>query len=114
MDYTKEQMVDIIKEARLEAYKASDNFFKTKLGGRDQGCCGFAWVEIYGINGNTKLGRAMKSAGLEKSHTGAFRIWNPSGFGCQNINTLEEGAQAAAQVFKKYGFDKAYAGSRLD
>lgn len=114
MDYTKEQIIDIIKEARLEAYKASDNFFKTKLGGRDQGCCGFAWVEIYGIKGNTKLGRAMKAAGIEKSYTGAFRIWNPSGFGCQNIDTLEQGAHAAAQVFKKYGFDKAYAGSRLD
>jgi len=91
MDYTKEQIVDIIKEARLEAYKAADTFFKTKLDGRDQGCCGFAWVEIYGIKGNTKLGRAMKSAGLEKSYTDAFRIWNPSGFGCQNNETLKQG-----------------------
>jgi hypothetical protein len=31
----------------------------------------------------------------------------------QNVDTLEAGAQAAADVFKRYGFT-AYAGSRLD
>jgi hypothetical protein len=31
----------------------------------------------------------------------------------QNIDTLEAGAEAAAKVFEKYGF-QAYAGSRLD
>jgi hypothetical protein len=40
-------------------------------------------------------------------------MWNPSKYGCQNVDTLEAGAQAAADVFKKYGF-RAYAGSRLD
>jgi hypothetical protein len=40
-------------------------------------------------------------------------MWNPSKFGCQNVDTLEEGARAAAAVFKSYGFE-AYAGSRLD
>jgi hypothetical protein len=33
--------------------------------------------------------------------------------GVQNIDTLEAGAEAAARVFEKYGF-QAYAGSRLD
>jgi hypothetical protein len=40
-------------------------------------------------------------------------MWNPSNFGCQNVDTLEKGAEAAAAVFKRYGFE-AYAGSRLD
>jgi hypothetical protein len=40
-------------------------------------------------------------------------MWNPSKFNCQNVDTLEAGADAAAAVFKSYGFT-AYSGSRLD
>ena len=113
MNYTVEQLKDIVAEARAEAYKAADKFFHEKLGGRDQYACGFAWVNLYGIKGNTKIGRALKAAGVRQDYTKAFQIWNPSGFPCQNVDTLEEGARAAAQVFKRYGFE-AYAGSRLD
>jgi hypothetical protein len=113
MNYTKEQIQTIITEAKHEAYLAADEFFKGKLGGRDQMACGFAWVDIFGIKGNTKLGRALKEAGVRKSYSGSFQIWNPAGYACQNIDTLEEGARAAAKVFEKYGF-RAYAGSRLD
>ena len=113
MDYSKEQIQSIIVEAKHEAYLAADKFFKDKLGGKDQFACGFAWVEIFGVKGNTRLGRALKEAGVRKSYAGSFQIWNPSGYGCQNIDTLEEGARAAAKVFEKYGF-RAYAGSRLD
>ena len=108
MEYTVEQVTAIVAEA-----KAADKFFKERLGGRDQYACGFAWVNIYEVKGNTKLGRAFKAAGVRKDYTGALQIWNPAGYGCQNVDTLEEGARAAAEVFKKYGF-KAYAGSRLD
>lgn len=76
--------------------------------------CGFAWVEIFGIKGNTKLGRAMKQAGLEKDYKGAYSIWNPSGLGTQCMSTKEAGAQAAVEVFRKYGFDRCYMGSRAD
>lgn len=113
MNYNADQIKTIVSEAKHEAYLAADQFFKDKLGGRDQYSCGFAWVDIFGIKGNTKLGRALKEAGIRKSYTGSFQIWNPSGYGCQNIDTLEEGARAAAKVFEKYGF-QAYAGSRLD
>lgn len=113
MDYTKEQLVAIVAEAKQAAFVAADKFFKERLGGRDQYACGFAWTNIYGIKGNTKLGRALKAAGVRQDYTKAFQIWNPSGYGCQNVDTLEAGAQAAADVFKKYGFT-AYAGSRLD
>ena len=75
--------------------------------------CGFAWVNIYGIKGNTKLGKRMKAAGFEKDYTGAYSIWNPSGLGTQCMSTKEAGAQAAAKVFKAAGFT-AYAGSRAD
>ena len=63
--------------------------------------------------GNTKLGRAFKAAGVTQDYTRTFSIWNPSKYPTQNIDTLEAGARAAADVFKRYGFT-AYAGSRLD
>ena len=118
MELTVTQIQQAVREAKEAAYEAADNYFKTKLGGVDQYSCGFAWVNIYKhndvqIKGNTKLGRAMKAAGIHQDYTKAFQIWNPSGYGCQNVDTLEAGARAAADVFKKYGFT-AYAGSRLD
>ena len=113
MNYTKEQIVAIVAEAQTEARVAADKFFQEKLGGVDQYSCGFAWVDIFGIKGNTKLGRTLKEAGIRKSYTGSFQIWNPAEMGVQKIDTLEAGAEAAAQVFERYGF-RAYAGSRLD
>ena len=117
-ELTVAQIQAAVREAKEAAFEAADTFFKEKLGGRDQYACGFAWVNIWEFNGkpikgNTKVGRAMKAAGIRQDYTKAFQIWNPSGYGCQNVDTLEAGAQAAADVFKKYGFT-AYAGSRLD
>ena len=110
---TVEQVPNIIEEAKAEAFTAADKFFREKLGGQDQYACGFAWVNIYGVKMNTKIGKAFKEAGLRKDYSGGICMWNPSKYGCQNVDTLEAGAQAAADVFKKYGF-RAYAGSRLD
>jgi hypothetical protein len=113
MNFTKDQVEAIVTEAKGAAYEAAMEFFYDKLGGRDQFACGFAWVNIYGIKGNTKLGKTLKEAGVRQDYTKAFQIWNPSGMGVQNVDTLEAGARAAAEVFKRYGFE-AYAGSRLD
>ena len=55
----------------------------------------------------------LKAAGLRKDFSRTFTLWNPAGYGCQNVDTLEEGADAAAAVFVKHGF-QAYAASRLD
>lgn len=112
-NYTTEQMISIVAEAKEAAFLAADKFFKERLGGRDQYACGFAWVNIYGIKGNTKMGKVLKAAGVRQDYTKAFQIWNPSGYGCQNVDTLEAGARAAAEVFQQRGFE-AYAGSRLD
>ena len=114
LNYTVEQVKDIVAEAKAEARKAADAFFQTRLNGQDQYACGFAWVDIYGIKGNTKMGKILKAAGIERSDwKKCYSIWNPSEHGCQNIDTKEAGAYAAAKVFEKYGFT-AYAGSRLD
>ena len=113
IDYTAEKVSNIVTEAKQAAEQAARTFFQEKLGGRDQFACGFAWVDIYGVKGNTRMGKAFKAAGIRKSYTGSYQIWNPAGLGVQNIDTLEAGAEAAAKVFERYGF-KAYAGSRLD
>ena len=105
--------ISIVAEAKAEARKAADEYFQTKLNGQDQYACGFAWVNIFGVKGNTKLGKAFKAAGINKNYSGAYSIWNPAGVGVQNIDTLEAGAEAAAKVFEKHGF-RAYACSRLD
>jgi len=107
------QVNNIVNEAKQAAREAAEQYFQEKLGGIDQYSCGFAWVDIYGVKGNTRLGKAFKAAGVRKSYTGSYQIWNPAGLGVQNIDTLEAGAEAAAKVFEKYGF-RAYAGSRLD
>ena len=107
------QVNTIVNEAKQAAREAAEKFFQEKLGGVDQYSCGFAWVDIYGVKGNTRLGKAFKAAGIRKNYNGAYSIWNPAGLGVQNIDTLEAGAEAAARVFEKYGF-RAYAGSRLD
>mgnify|MGYP003350468303 CR=1 FL=1 len=73
----------------------------------------FAWVNIYGIKGNTKLGKMLKQAGIRQDYTRTFQIWNPAKYHCQNVDTLYVGAEAYAKVLQSYGFE-AYAGSRLD
>jgi len=113
MNYTQEQVNDIVTEAKTAARSAATKFFQEQLGGRDQMACGFAWTDIHGVKGNTKIGKMLKAAGVRQSYTRTFQIWNPAEFPCQNIDTLEEGARAAAEVFQRYGFE-AYAGSRLD
>jgi hypothetical protein len=79
MNYNVDQIKTIIAEARHEAYLAADQFFKDKLGGKDQYSCGFAWVDIFGIKGNTKLGKAFKEAGVRKSYLVATK------FGIQRV-----------------------------
>ena len=110
---TPEQIPQIVREAREAGYQAAMKFFREKLKGQDQMCCGFAWVDIFGVKGNTKLGRALAAEGVRRSYSGSLQLWNPSAMMVQNVDTLEEGARAAAAVFKRYGFE-AYAGSRLD
>ncbi len=114
MDYTKEQVISIVSEAQEQARLAATDYFHEQLGSRDQMMCGFAWVEIRGVRGNTKLGKALKSAGFSKSYTGGLQLWNPSGLNVQNVDCKEAGAEAAARFLRDQLGVEAYAGSRLD
>jgi hypothetical protein len=118
MSYTVSELKAIITEAQEAAYAAADAFENKYFPDGGWGACGFAWVNIYRhndvqIKGNTKIGRALKQAGVTQDWTRVFSIWNPSKYPTQNIDTLEAGARAAAKVLERYGFT-AYAGSRLD
>ena len=109
-DYTVEDLQTIKAAALQHARDAAEASIEQH---GELGYCGFAWVNIYGIKGNTKLGKRMKAAGFDKDYTGAYSIWNPSGLGTQCMYTKEKGAEACAAVFKAAGFT-AYAGSRAD
>jgi len=115
MQYTVDQVQAIVAEAKSAAHTRAIEYISKHLNGEDNFPCGFAWVEIYGIKGNTKLGRTLKAAGIDQNTWGSrcFRIWNPSAVNYQNVDCKEAGAQAAADILKKYGFE-AYASSRLD
>lgn len=108
-----DQIKVILAEAQAKAKEATAKYYNTVLNGKDQYPCGFAWVNIY-VKGNTKLGRALKEAGIKRSdYEKAFQLYNPSGHPCQNMDAKEAGAIAAANVFTAHGF-KAYAASRMD
>jgi hypothetical protein len=103
---------DALNEAGIQARTAAKDFF-LKHGDRD--ACGFAWVNVWGVRSNSKLGKALQAAGFRKDYTGSLQLWNPSKAGTQSLNVLEAGAEAYAQVLRdKLGLDKVYAGSRMD
>jgi len=117
--YDADAIRNILAEAKQAAKVAAQAFlddWRAKTGGNEYGepmYCGFASTKIYGVRGNTKLGKAFKAAGIEKDYSGAYSIWNPSGHPGQSMDAKEVGAQACAQVFKNYGF-RAYMDSRAD
>ena len=117
--YDAQAIRSIVAEAKRAAAQGAYAWvedWKAKTGGNEYGepmYCGFASTKIYGVKGNTKLGKAFKAAGIEKDYSGAYSIWNPSGHGGQSMDVKEVGAQACAEVFKQYGFT-AYMDSRAD
>jgi hypothetical protein len=103
---------DALNEAGIQARTAA-KAFHAQHGDRD--ACGFAWVNVWGVRSNSKLGKALQAAGFRKDYTGSLQLWNPSKFPSQSISILEAGAEAYAEVLrKKLGLEKVYAGSRLD
>ena len=110
--FNTEAVQDALNEAGIQARTAAKAFL-AKHGDRD--ACGFAWVDVYGVRSNSKLGKVLQSAGFRKSYTGSLQLWNPSQAGVQSVSVLEAGAEAYAKVLKdKLGLEKVYAGSRLD
>ena len=98
--------------AELEARKAAKAFYDAH-GDRD--ACGFAWVNVYDVRSNSRLGKTLATFGFSKSYTGGLQLWNPSKAGTQSISILEAGAEAYAKVLtEQLGLEQVYAGSRMD
>jgi len=114
--YTVEDFKVIFAKAQARAVAASEQMYN-KFGTDMIGACGFAWVDILNadgtkIKGNTKLGKKLKAAGVDRNWQGVYSQWC-NWYGGQNIDIKEAGAREFARVLEGYGF-KAYAGSRLD
>ncbi len=108
---TPEAVQSACQEASIQARSAAQAFH-AKHGDRD--ACGFAWVNIWGVRSNSRLGKTLQTFGFRKSYDGSLQLWNPSGAATQSISILEAGAEAYAKVITDKLGVKAYAGSRLD
>ena len=108
-----EQLVqDACNEAAMAARTAAKQTYQA-LGG-DKGACGFAWVNVWGVRSNSKLGNALKAAGFRKDYKPkCLSMWNPGELPVQNIDIKEAGADAMATYLRSLGLN-AYSGSRLD
>jgi len=115
--YTNEELDYILEEAFNSAKNAANKLaseFIEKYGAIEVGSCGFAWVNVYDLRGNTKVAKYLYSKGMGDSWTkGVKQFWNPCQCPVQNVDIKEAGAEAFASVLCKYNFN-AYAGSRLD
>jgi hypothetical protein len=110
--FNAEAVQDALNEAGIQARTAAKAFYD-QHGDRD--ACGFAWVNVYGVRSNSRLGKTLISFGFRKDYTGSLQLWNPSKAGVQSISILEAGAEAYAKVLRdKLGLEKVYAGSRMD
>lgn len=106
------QVQTACETAELEAKKAAQAFYN-QHGDRD--ACGFAWVDVYGVRSNSRLGKTLQTFGFRKSYKGCLQLWNPSKAGVQSISILEAGAEAYAKVLtEQLGLEQVYAGSRMD
>ena len=95
------------------AQKAAQAFSDKYFDGRDGGACGFAWVNVYKVRSNSKLGKALQEVGFRKSYEGGLQLWNKWWPG-QSVDAAEHGATAYAAVIKEELGLEAYSGSRLD
>jgi len=116
MNYTVNDLTVILNKAQQAAVNASEQAYQQN-GNSDWDACGFAWVDIYAhdgkkLKGNTKMGKALKQAGIDQNWNRVFSQWC-NWYGGQSISIKEAGARAYARVLEGYGFT-AYAGSRLD
>jgi hypothetical protein len=100
-------------KATHEAQRVAEESLK-KMGG-DWGTCGFAWVKVFDVRSNSKLGKALCSVGFSKAYGGGLEIWNPSKANTQSIQVKEDGARAYAKILKEeLGLEKCWMGSRVD
>ena len=102
--------IESVHNTAVAAAQQAETEFRARHG--EPGYCGFAWVKV-SEKASTKLGRALKTVGFRKSYNGGLDLWNPGGSGTQSMDIKEAGAEAYAEVLRKFGIN-AYACSRAD
>jgi hypothetical protein len=100
-------------KAMTAARTAAQAFSDKHFGGSDGGACGFAWVNVYKVRSNSKMGKALAEVGFRKGYGGGLQLWNQWWMG-QSVDAAEHGATAYAQVINQKLNLEAYSGSRLD
>jgi hypothetical protein len=101
-------------KALAAAQTAAREFSNKYFNGSDGGACGFAWVNVYKVRSNSKLGKALQDVGFRKDYSGALQLWNKWWPG-QSVDAADHGATAYAMTMKQeLGIEDIYAGSRLD
>jgi len=102
----------VLQEARQAAMMAANNYMITN---GESSYCGFAWVDVYGVRSNSKLGKLLAKYGFQRRWDGkALQVWNPSQCGTQSMDVKSVGAVAYAKIISdKLGL-RAYAGDRPD
>lgn len=109
MKITKHNAFMLHDEASAAAYRAA---IKAESEITTWYPCGFAWVRIRPARGafvNWLKANDIGSA----AYGGGYQIWNPSGNPTQSMEIKLAGAQAYAEVLRRYGVE-AYAESRMD
>ena len=102
--------IESIHNTATAAAERAEADFRARHG--EPGYCGFAWVKV-SEKASTKLGRALKTVGFRKSYNGGLDLWNPGGSFTQSMDIKEAGAEAYAEVLRKFGIN-AHACSRAD
>lgn len=102
---------EVVIKQGLVAAKQAAHAWLAKHGDRD--CCGFGFVDVYGVRSNSRLGKLLISLGFKKSYTGTLQYWDPSQSYTQSITAKEVAAQVLADALTQLGL-RAYAGSRMD
>jgi hypothetical protein len=103
----------IIQDAIQQAAAASQAVL-ARMGGRDSGCCGFAWTTVHGVRSNSRLGKVLAEFGFSPAYGGGLQLWNPGQSPVQNIDIKEAGAEVMATILQTQLGVRAYAGSRMD
>ena len=69
------QVQAVLIEAQVHAANATRAFLAVN-GDRD--ACGFAWVTVYKVRSNSKLGKELAKVGFSKAYGGGLQLWNPA------------------------------------
>ena len=101
----------VLNEASIAAATATQTYL-AEHGDRD--CCGFAWVTVYKVRSNSKLGKLLAELGFSKAYGGGLQLWNPSKHFTQALTAKEKGAETYARILRDALGLEAYAQSRMD